>query len=78
MRPVFKLVLMLSTIAGVASSQALTDAVGVIAGGSVGVGAGKKVGEGIAGVLGKVDSTTAKAAKTEKSGAPAAKSSEKG
>ena len=38
---------MLLAVAGLAWSQAITDAAGVIAGGSVGVGAGKKVSEGI-------------------------------
>ena len=57
---------MLLVVAGFAWSQALTDAAAVVAGGSVGAGAGKKVGEGISNVLNKVDSTTAKAAKTEK------------
>lgn len=56
--------LMLSVVAGVAWSQALTDAAGVIAGGSVGAGAGKKVSEGITNVLNKVNGTTTKAAKT--------------
>ncbi|MBZ5674267.1 MAG: hypothetical protein LAP61_08485 [Acidobacteriia bacterium] len=58
---------MLLVIAGLAWSQALTDAAAAVAGGSVGAGAGKKVGEGISNVLNKVDATTAKAAKTEKS-----------
>ena len=63
-------------IAGLAWSQAMTDAAGIIAGGSVGVGAGKKVSEGISSVLQKVDTTTAKAAKTDKA-EKAEKSSEK-
>src|SRR5580704_4890727 len=58
-------VVMLLVFAGLAWSQAITDAAGVIAGGSVGVGAGKKVGEGIATVLQKTGDATAKAAKTE-------------
>lgn len=58
-------VLTLLVFAGLAWSQAITDAAGVIAGGSVGVGAGKKVGEGIATVLQKTGDTTAKAVKTE-------------
>ena len=57
---------MLLAVAGLASSQAITDAAAVVAGSSVGAGAGKKVSEGISSVLGKVDATTAKAAKTEK------------
>ncbi len=57
---------MLLVVAGFAWSQALTDAAAVVAGGSVGAGAGKKVGEGVAGILNKVDATASKAAKTEK------------
>jgi hypothetical protein len=57
--------LMLLVVGGLAWSQAITDAAGVIAGGSVGVGAGKKVGEGVAAVLQHAGSTTAKVAKTE-------------
>ena len=57
---------MLLVVAGLASSQAITDAAAVIAGSSVGAGAGKQVSEGISSVLNKVDVTTAKAAKTEK------------
>ena len=60
-------VLMLLAIAGLACSQALTEAAGVVAGGSVGGVAGKKVSDGITNVFQKVDATTAKAAKTEKS-----------
>lgn len=59
-------VLMLLAVAGLAWSQSLTDAAGVIAGGSVGVGAGKKVSDGVSSVLGKVNTNTAKAAKPEK------------
>ena len=51
-------------IAGTAWSQALTDAAGIVAGGSVGVGAGKKVSEGITSVLQNVNTATGKAAKT--------------
>jgi hypothetical protein len=65
MRLVLRFSMML-LVAGFAWSQALTDAAAVVAGGSVGAGAGKKVGEGISNVLNKVDATTAKAAKTEK------------
>ncbi len=57
---------MLLVVAGLAWSQALTEAAGIVAGGSVGTGAGKKVGEGIAGVLQSVNTTASKAAKTEK------------
>src|SRR5689334_9158866 len=56
---------MLLAVAGLAWSQSLTDAAGVIAGTSVGAGAGKKVSEGISSVFQKVDATTAKAAKPE-------------
>jgi hypothetical protein len=57
---------MLLAVAGLASSQAITDAAAMVAGSSVGAGAGKKVGEGISSVFSKVDATAAKAAKTEK------------
>jgi len=53
-------------VAGLAWSQAITDAAGVIAGGSVGVGAGKKVSDGVSTVLQKTSATTTQAAKTEK------------
>ena len=65
---------MLLVVAGLAWSQALTEAAGIVAGGSVGTGAGKKVGEGITGVLQNVNATAAKAAKTEK---PTAKTADK-
>lgn len=55
---------MLVAVAGLASSQAITDAAAAIAGGSVGAGAGKQVGEGISNVFTKVGATTSKAAKT--------------
>ncbi|MBZ5634746.1 MAG: hypothetical protein LAO55_16615 [Acidobacteriia bacterium] len=58
-------VLILFAIAGLACSQALTEVAGAIAGGSVGGVAGKKVSDGITTVFGKVDRTTAKAAKNE-------------
>lgn len=61
---------MLMAVAGLASSQAITDAAAAIAGGSVGAGAGKQVGEGISNVFNKVGATTSKAAKTEGSGRP--------
>jgi hypothetical protein len=63
-------VLMLLAIAGLAFSQAMTEAAGVIAGGSVGGVAGKKVGQGITNVFQKVDGTTAKAAKADKTEKP--------
>jgi hypothetical protein len=56
----------LLTVAGLAWSQALTDAAGIVAGGSVGTGAGKKVGQGVAAVLQNVNATATKAARTEK------------
>ncbi|MCU1335520.1 MAG: hypothetical protein JWO19_1101 [Bryobacterales bacterium] len=59
-------VLMWLGVAGLASSQALTEAAGAIAGGSVGGVAGKRVSDGISNVFGKVDTVTAKAAKTGK------------
>lgn len=68
---------MLVAVAGLASSQAITDAAAVVAGSSVGAGAGKKVGEGISNVFNKVGATTSKAAKTETAGRaekPSAKS----
>jgi hypothetical protein len=65
MRPVLRFSMLL-LVAGCGWSQAFTDAAAVVAGGSVGAGAGKKVSEGIANVLNKVDAATAKAAKTEK------------
>ena len=68
---------MLLLVAGLARSQALTDAAAVVAGSSVGAGAGKKVGEGISNVLNKVDATTAKAAKTEKVEKPSERSGDK-
>ncbi len=57
---------MLLAVAGLAWSQALTDAAGIVAGGSVGTGAGKKVGQGVAAVLQNVNATATKAARTEK------------
>ena len=59
---------MLLMFAGFTWSQAITDAAGVIAGGSVGGVAGKKVGQGVTSVFEKVGGVTASAAKTEKSG----------
>jgi len=67
MRLILPFSLMLA-VAALASAQAITDAAAVIAGGSVGAGAGKQVGEGISNVFSKVDATTSKAARTEKSG----------
>jgi hypothetical protein len=57
---------MLLAVGGLVWSQAITDAAAVVAGGSVGTGAGKKVSEGITSVVGKVDSTAAKAAAPSK------------
>ena len=57
---------MLLAVAGLAWSQAITDVAAVVAGGSVGTGAGKKVGQGIASVLQNVNTATTKAAKTER------------
>jgi len=57
---------MLSAVAVLAWSQAMTEAAGAIAGGSVGGVAGKKVSDGITSVLQKVDGVTSKAAKTAK------------
>jgi len=71
---------MLLVVAGLAWSQALTEAAGIVAGGSVGTGAGKKVGEGVAAVLQNVNTTASKAAKPEKvanMAKPAEKSSAK-
>jgi hypothetical protein len=70
-------VLMLLAVAGCAWSQAFTDAAGVIAGSSVGVGAGKKLSDGVTSVLQKVDATSAKAAKIDVTAKPTAKASEK-
>jgi hypothetical protein len=66
MRRVVMSVLMLLGVAGLAWSQAMVEAAGAIAGGSVGGVAGKKVSDGISSVLQKVDATASKAAKTEK------------
>jgi len=57
---------MLLMVAGLAWSQSLTDAAGVLAGSSVGAGAGKPVGQGVTAVLQSVSATTTKAAKTDK------------
>lgn len=59
-------VLILLAIAGLAWSQALTDAAGIIGGGSVGGAAGKKVGSGVSAIFAKVGSATDKAAKPAK------------
>jgi len=53
-------------MAGLAWSQAMVEAAGAIAGGSVGGVAGKKVSDGITAVFQKVDATASKAAKTGK------------
>src|ERR1700687_3233338 len=57
---------MLSTVAGLGWSQAMVEAAGAVAGGSIGGVAGKKVSDGITSVLGKVDAVASKAAKTTK------------
>ena len=68
---------MLLVVAGLAWSQALTDAAGIVAGGSIGGAAGKKVSEGLTSVFQKVDATTAKAAKTGKADEKPAEKAEK-
>ncbi len=55
-----------ASVAGLAWSQAMTEAAGVLAGGSIGGVAGKKVSDGITNVMGKVEGVTSKAAKTTK------------
>jgi hypothetical protein len=57
---------MFLVVAGLAWSQAFTDAAAVVAGSSVGVGAGKKMGQGITAALDSANGATAKAAKTDK------------
>ena len=52
--------------ASLAWSQAMTEAAGVLAGGSIGGVAGKKVSDGITNVMTKVDGVASKAAKTTK------------
>ncbi len=66
MRRVLVGLVVLSSVAGLGWSQAMTEAAGVLAGGSIGGVAGKKVSDGITNVLGKVDSVASKAAKTTK------------
>ena len=61
-------VLMLLAIAGLACSQGLTEAAGMIGGSSVGGAAGKSVGTGVSGIFSKVGSATDKVAKTAKPG----------
>lgn len=56
---------MFLAIAGLASSQAITETAAFIGGSSVGAAAGKKVSDGITSVMNKVDATTTKAARTE-------------
>lgn len=71
---------MLLAAAGLVSSQAITDAAAVLAGSSVGAGAGKQVGEGISNVFNKVGATTSKAAKTgtaDRAAKPSGKASAK-
>jgi hypothetical protein len=57
---------MFLAVAGLGWSQAMVEAAGAIAGGSIGGVAGKKVSDGITNVLGKVDTVASKAAKTGK------------
>jgi len=57
---------MFLVVAGLTWSQAFTDAAAVVAGSSVGVGAGKKMGQGITAALDSANGATAKAAKTDK------------
>jgi hypothetical protein len=57
---------MLFAVAGLAWSQAMVEAAGAVAGGSIGGVAGKRVSDGITNVLGKVDAVAGKAAKTGK------------
>jgi hypothetical protein len=57
---------MFVAVAGLAWSQAMVEAAGAVAGGSIGGVAGKKVSDGITNVLGKVDAVAGKAAKTGK------------
>jgi hypothetical protein len=57
---------MLFAVAGLSWSQAMVEAAGAVAGGSIGGVAGKKVSEGITNVFGKVDAVAGKAAKTAK------------
>jgi hypothetical protein len=66
MRRVLMGLLVLSSVSGLAWSQAMTEAAGVLAGGSIGGVAGKKVSDGITNVMGKVDSVASKAAKATK------------
>jgi hypothetical protein len=57
---------MLVGVAGLSWSQAMTEAAGAIAGGSIGGVAGKKVSEGVSTIFGRVDGVAGKAAKTAK------------
>ena len=66
MRRVLTGFVMFSAVAGLAWSQAMTEAAGIIAGTSIGGVAGKKVSDGITNVFQKVDATAAKAVKTGK------------
>jgi hypothetical protein len=59
---------MLLAIAGMACSQGLTEAGGIIGGSSVGGAAGKNVGTGVSAIFAKVGSATEKVAKTGKPG----------
>ncbi len=77
MRRVLMGVSMMLAVAGLARSQAMTEAVGAIAGGSIGGVAGKHVSDGISAVLEKVDAAAGKAAKDGKDGKTTETSQEK-
>ena len=66
MRRILNGLLLVTAVASLAWSQAMTEAAGVLAGGSIGGVAGKKVSDGITNVMGKVDAVASKAAKTTK------------
>ena len=66
MRRVLMGLVIVSAAASLAWSQAMTEAAGVLAGGSIGGVAGKKVSDGITNVMTKVDGVASKAAKTTK------------
>lgn len=61
MRGIFFVIPMLA--AGFAGAQTMTEVGASAAGGAIGSAAGKKVSEGITAIFGKVDKSTAKAAK---------------
>jgi len=64
MRRVLMGLLVVSSVSGLAWSQAMTEAAGVLAGGSIGGVAGKKVSDGITNVMGKVNGVASQATKT--------------